>query len=115
MDSLTTRHCTPCEGGTPPLESKQVAEYLSGMPGWSLSGDEKSISRKVMFRNFHETMAFVNAVAWIAHQEDHHPDLEVGYRSAVVRYTTHAIEGLSDNDFICAAKVDALLAPQGSR
>ncbi|EGQ63942.1 pterin-4-alpha-carbinolamine dehydratase, partial [Acidithiobacillus sp. GGI-221] len=61
------------------------------------------------FKNFYETMAFVNAVAWISHREDHHPDLELGYNRCVVHYSTHAIGGLSENDFICAARVDALL------
>ena len=68
------------------------------------------IRRLFEFSNFHETMAFVNALAWIAHREDHHPDLEVGYRRCLVRYRTHAIGGLSENDFICAAKVERLTA-----
>jgi len=67
------------------------------------------IYREFTFKNYYKTMAFVNAVAWIAHQENHHPDLSVGYNRCLVRYSTHAIQGLSENDFICAAKVDALM------
>jgi len=77
---------------------------------WSMSGDGRSISREFRFPGYGRTMAFVNAVAWIATVEGHHPDLRVGYNTCVVAYTTHAIGGLSDNDFICAAKVDRLLA-----
>jgi 4a-hydroxytetrahydrobiopterin dehydratase len=69
----------------------------------------QAIRREFRFKNFYETMAFVNAVAWISHREDHHPDLELGYNRCVVHYSTHAIGGLSENDFICAARVDALL------
>jgi 4a-hydroxytetrahydrobiopterin dehydratase len=76
---------------------------------WMLSGDNKSISRTFRFRNYYQTLAFVNALAWIAHGEDHHPDLEVGYNRCLVRYSTHTVNGLSENDFICAARIDALL------
>jgi 4a-hydroxytetrahydrobiopterin dehydratase len=70
---------------------------------------EQAIRREFRFKNFYETMAFVNAVAWISHREDHHPDLDLGYNRCVVHYSTHAIGGLSENDFICAARVNALL------
>ena len=104
---LAQRKCKPCEGGVPPLDQSEIDRLLQGLDGWTYAGGE--ISRDYGFRNFHETMEFVNAVAWIAHREDHHPDLEVGYRHCRVRYSTHAIGGLSENDFICAARVDALL------
>ena len=71
---------------------------------------DKVLVKTYHFLNYYETMAFVNAVAWIAHRENHHPDLEVGYKECCVRYSTHAIGGLSENDFICAAKVDRLLS-----
>ena len=74
------------------------------------SGDLKLLSKAFRFDDYHRTMAFVNAVARIAHREDHHPDLEVGYSTCVVRYSTHSIGGLSHNDFICAAKIDRLLS-----
>ena len=106
--NLKAKRCKPCEGGTKPLGSGDVERYLAHLPGWEASGG--AIARRFGFKNFYETMAFVNAVAWIAHGEDHHPDLEVSYRGCLVRYTTHAVGGLSENDFICAAKVDALLS-----
>lgn len=108
LRELAAGHCTPCAGGTPPLEPQRVRRLLAGLPGWGLDG--AGIARTFEFRNYLRTMAFVNAVAWIAHRENHHPDLEVGYNSCRVRYTTHAIGGLSENDFICAAKVEGLLA-----
>ena len=104
---LTSRHCQPCEAGTPPLGQKTIAAYLEQLPEWELT--DNAISRKFEFRNYYQTMAFVNAVAWLAHSENHHPDLAVSYRFCTVRYTTHAIGGLSENDFVCAAKVTALL------
>jgi 4a-hydroxytetrahydrobiopterin dehydratase len=109
MNDLTARHCKPCEGGAPPISGNDARNYLQKIPSWTLSDRGKSIQRGFKFKNFHRTMEFVNALAWIAHQEDHHPDLEVGYNRCTVRYSTHAIGGLSENDFICAAKIDALL------
>ena len=109
MTQLVAKHCKPCEGGVPPLTSAEVQRMLGEVEGWSVSDDSKRISRKFSFKNYWQTMAFVNAVAWIAHQEDHHPDLTVSYDNCVVSYSTHAIAGLSENDFICAAKVSRLL------
>lgn len=109
MEKLTDKHCKPCEGGVAPLSRKDAEKLLEQVDSWSLSQDGKEIHRSFKFKNFHRTMEFVNALAWIAHREDHHPDLEVGYNKCTVRYSTHAIGGLSDNDFICAARVDALL------
>ena len=107
MEDLTQRHCLPCKAGAAPLDREQ-AGALRG-EGWMLNKSVTAIERDFEFKNFHRTMEFVNAVAWIAHREDHHPDLEVGYKHCRVVYTTHAIGGLSENDFICAAKIDALL------
>lgn len=109
MSELQQRHCVPCEGGIPPLDRSQ-AQALMGQinPDWELSEDSLQIARTFRFKSYYKTISFVNAVAWIANAEDHHPDMEVGYSRCVVRYTTHAIKGLSDNDFICAAKIDAL-------
>ena len=110
MSDLTSKSCKPCEGGVDPIDPTQAKlEMQSLNPAWTLSEDGKSISRSFGFKNYYETMAFVNAVAWVAHREDHHPDMEVGYNRCLVRYSTHAIAGLSENDLICAAKVDALL------
>jgi 4a-hydroxytetrahydrobiopterin dehydratase len=80
---------------------------------WRLEAGDREISRTFVFGNYYQTMAFVNALAWIAHAEDHHPDIEVGYSRCHVRYSTHAIGGLSENDFICAARLDALLPVPG--
>ncbi len=108
MTELSARKCEPCGGGTQPLNEVMVKGYLSELPGWEQVGTE--IQKTFTFHNFHETRAFVNAAAYIAHQEDHHPDLEVSYKKCKVRYSTHAIGGLSENDFICAAKIDALIS-----
>jgi 4a-hydroxytetrahydrobiopterin dehydratase len=109
MSDLIRKRCAPCAPGTPALGSERVKELLAELEGWSVDADGKHISRTFTFKNFHETMAFVNAVAFVAHREDHHPDLEVSYKNCRVRYNTHTVNGLSENDFICAAKIDALL------
>lgn len=110
-ERLTEQKCQACEGGTPPLTSAEVERLLAEIDdAWSHDADAAALRREFRFRNFHHTIGFVNAVAWIANREDHHPDLEVGYNRCVVTFTTHAIGGISRNDFICAAKVDNLLA-----
>ncbi|BAU48164.1 pterin-4-alpha-carbinolamine dehydratase [Sulfurifustis variabilis] len=109
MSDLKQEHCKPCEGGVDPLDRTAAQNLLSQARGWTLNDPATEISRTYSFKNFYETMAFVNALAWVAHKEDHHPDLEVGYKRCRVRYTTHAIKGLSMNDFICAAKVNDLI------
>ena len=103
---LARQKCKPCEGGVSPLTHEESALLLGQLKGWRLDGGV--ITRTFEFTDYYQTMAFVNAVAWLAHREDHHPDLTVGYNRCRVDYTTHAIGGLSENDFICAAKVDAL-------
>jgi len=105
-DDLKSGHCKPCESGAPPLQTELIENYLSSLPGWELING--GISKKFEFRNYYQSMAFVNAVAWIAHTENHHPDMEVSYKFCRVNYMTHSIGGLSENDFICAAKVNAL-------
>jgi len=104
---LARRRCKPLEGGQP-LAATEAKRYLEQVPGWAVEGGT-AIRKAFDFRNFHETMGFVNAVAWIANREDHHPDLTVGYKCCEVRYSTHSVGGLSENDFICAAKIDELL------
>ena len=108
MTDLESRHCKPCEGGVEPLDADAARDLLRAIDGWELHADGKEIAKEFGFRNFYRTMSFVNAVAHIANIEGHHPDLEVGYSRCLVRYTTHAIGGLSENDFICAARIDAL-------
>ena len=107
MNELARKKCRPCEGGVAPLGAAQVGPMLKGLEGWLLEG--KAIAKTYRFANHFETMAFVNAAAWVSHREDHHPDMEVGYNSCRVRYSTHSVGGLSENDFICAAKLEALL------
>ena len=110
MSDLIRKRCAPCAPGTPALDRARVAELLSELQGWSLGADGKHIVKSFGFKNFHETMAFVNALAWIAHREDHHPDLEVSYKTCKATFWTHTVGGLSRNDFICAAKINALLS-----
>ena len=104
---LANRRCQPCEKGTKPLDATRVAAMLAQVPGWEHQGGQ--IVKTFSFKNYYETMAFVNAAAWVSHREDHHPDLEVGYNRCRVRYSTHSVGGLSENDFICAAKLESLL------
>ncbi len=111
MGNLTEKRCKPCEGDVEPLAGDNAARLLAELHNdWSIGAGDKEISRDFEFGGFLRTMSFVNAVAWIANAEGHHPDLEVGYKHCLVRYTTHAIGGLSENDFICAAKIDELVA-----
>jgi 4a-hydroxytetrahydrobiopterin dehydratase len=88
------------------LNDTEIKAGLAQLTGWEASGGR--IAKTYAFKNYHETMAFVNATAWVSHREDHHPDLEVGYNQCTVRYTTHDVGGLSQRDFACAAKIDAL-------
>lgn len=107
--SLQTRHCKACNSQTPPLSEAQYGKLLAQLSAeWKRVDSPPAITREFRFKNFYQTVAFVNAVAWIANGEDHHPDLEVSYNRCLVRYSTHAIGSLSENDFICAAKIDAL-------
>ncbi len=108
MSDLTEKRCVPCEGGIPALDEAEASALMSQVKDWALADDARSIERVFTFKDFHRTMAFVNAVAWVAHREDHHPDMEVGYNRCRVVYSTHAVNGLTENDFICAAKINAL-------
>ena len=103
---LAKRKCKTCDGGVAPLNADAVARLLKQLQGWSC--DNGVIAKTYAFKNYCQTMAFVNATAWISHREDHHPDIVVGYNQCRVSYVTHAVNGLSENDFICAAKLDAL-------
>lgn len=111
MSELKDKRCRPCEGGVEPYTAAEARAMLGQLhPDWRLVNDGKALRRELKFRDFHRTMSFVNALAHVANVEDHHPDLEVGYNYCHVTFTTHAIGGLSENDVICAAKADALLA-----
>jgi 4a-hydroxytetrahydrobiopterin dehydratase len=109
MTDLAQRRCVPCEGGIPPLNPAECATRLGLIDaGWQLAEEGRALRRELKFLDFYRTMSFVNALAHVANIEDHHPDLEVGYNYCRVRFSTHAIGGLSENDFICAAKLDLL-------
>ena len=109
MTELADRKCVPCEGGVSPLTRAAAEEVLLRLhEDWQLVADGTALQREWRFKDFFRTMSFVGAVAHVANLEDHHPDLEVGYGYCRVRYTTHAIGGLSENDFILAAKIDEI-------
>jgi 4a-hydroxytetrahydrobiopterin dehydratase len=106
VSDLSSGRCKPCEGGVAPLQEQEIRNLLRQLDGWTLANGR--IVKTYDFKDYYQTMAFVNAAAWISHREDHHPDTTVGYNRCRVEYVTHAINGLSENDFICAAKLDKL-------
>ncbi len=109
MNPLAGKKCVPCEGGVPPLTAAEAGALRGQLhTDWRVAEDARSLARSFEFRDFYRTMSFVNAVAHIANVEDHHPDLSVGYNRCRIVYRTHSIGGLSENDFICAAKIDLL-------
>ena len=107
LSNLTSKQCKPCAAGAAALSPDKVNSLMQQLDDWTLY--DRIIGKTFEFKNYYQAMAFVNAVAWLSHREDHHPGMMVGYNKCHVEYTTHAINGLSENDFICAAKVDALL------
>jgi 4a-hydroxytetrahydrobiopterin dehydratase len=106
--NLLKKHCVPCEGGMPPLNREQIEKYSKETPDWKVV-DDKKITKEFKFKDFVAAMAFVNKVAEIAENEGHHPDIYIYYNLVRFELTTHAMKGLSENDFILAAKIDALL------
>lgn len=108
MSALANKRCKPCEGNVTPLEPRRARELLAEVAGWRIDAEGSGINREFQFRDFHETMAFINALAWVSNQQGHHPDFEAGWGYCRVRFTTHAIGGLSENDFICASRINAL-------
>jgi 4a-hydroxytetrahydrobiopterin dehydratase len=106
MTDLLHQRCAALSG--PAMSDADIKRHLAQVSGWKLV--DGKIEKTCGFRNYYETIAFVNAVAWIAHTEDHHPELQVTYNRCIVRFDTHSVGGISMNDFICAAKVDALVA-----
>lgn len=108
MEPLEDRKCVPCEGGVEPLNPEEAAELQKQLDDWSLIDGAHLLAKHFMFKDFKETMKFVNEVARIAEEEGHHPDMTVSYDSVTIELMTHAIGGLSENDFILAAKVDKI-------
>lgn len=109
MTDLLQQQCQACEGSIAPMTASEIQTLREKTPLWQVNAEGTTIERHFNFKSFLPVMAFANAVAWIAHQQKHHPDMTLGYNYCTVRYTTHAISGLSENDFICAAKIDTLL------
>lgn len=103
---LTQKNCKGCTGDMPALRQPEIDHLLQQLEGWQQY--DRIIRKTYRFKDYYQTMAFVNAIAWLSHREDHHPQLSVSYKECQVEYTTHIIHGLSENDFICAAKVEAL-------
>lgn len=108
MADLLAKHCVPCDSLTKPFTRTQAESYLPNLPNWELSDDAEKISRKFKFQNFAEALAFVNRVGAIAETENHHPNVKLGWGYAKVEISTHAIGGLSENDFILAAKINQI-------
>jgi 4a-hydroxytetrahydrobiopterin dehydratase len=111
MTDLSQKRCVPCEGGVPPLDlaaATKLREQLDKR--WRLVREGKALEASFRFDNYWQTSAFVNAVVWIAHTQNHHPEIAFGYQQATITWWTHAVDGLSENDFICAARIDTLLA-----
>lgn len=106
--TLAQKKCIPCQGGVPPLTRDKAREYLAQTPGWSLDAEAVRLSRTFKFKNFSQALAFVNSVGAAAEAEGHHPDITFGWGYVTVTFFTHKIKGLHENDFIMAAKVDAL-------
>jgi 4a-hydroxytetrahydrobiopterin dehydratase len=109
-NDLSNQHCQPRKGKEHAIAPHQVQELLAQLPGWELANDGKAIVKDFRFEDFHRTLGFINAVGFMANREDHHPDLKAGYGHCQVLWSTHDVGGLSLNDFVCAARVEALLA-----
>lgn len=108
--SLLQKHCVPCEGGATPLTGEELNNYVKAVSGWQIDGDKKKIKREFAFKNFSQALAFVNKIGALAESENHHPDVLLhGYKHVTITLSTHAIGGLSENDFILAAKINKLL------
>jgi len=111
MNDLTKKKCAPCEGGVLPFDTYEIHKYQKKVDGWDILKNEKKIFylyKKYNFKNFLESQNFINKVGGISENEGHHPDISFGWGYAEIKITTHAIEGLSENDFILAAKIDQL-------
>jgi len=108
MKQLALRQCRPLPKGTAPLSAPEVGALLRDYPDWKIH--QGAISKTFVFSDYHQTLAFVNAVAWIAQRQDHHPELNVFYDHCRVSFNTHSIGGISENDFICAARIEGLFA-----
>ena len=112
MNDLLNKKCVPCEGGVLPFDISEIHKYQKKVDGWNILTNEKKIfflNKKFQFKNFLDSLNFVNKVGQISENEGHHPDISFGWGYVEIKITTHAIEGLSENDFILAAKIDQLI------
>jgi 4a-hydroxytetrahydrobiopterin dehydratase len=110
MNDLSQKKCVACEGNVAPLHAEQIKNLLPQLTqDWKVMSQPDRLQLHLSFKNFYQTMSFINALAYIANQENHHPDLKVSYNNCEINWTTHAIKGLSLNDFICAAKTEKLI------
>lgn len=107
--ALTEKTCTPCQGGTPPMERAEAERHAEQLPEWEIVGEPMRLRRAFRFRDFRATLAFVNQVGELAEQEQHHPEIHFGWGHAEIEIWTHKIDGLHENDFILAAKIDQLI------
>ena len=103
-------HCESCHAGMPLLTAKALSQALVQLPGWEHQPEEKLIQKRFQFKGFYKTIAFVNAIAWIVQQEQHHPDMQVGYNYVLVQFQTHEAGGVTKNDIICAKRVEELMS-----
>ena len=113
MSDLLNKKCVPCEGGVLPFDISEIHKYQKKVDGWNIIKNEKEkffLNKKFNFQNFSESQEFVNKVGLISEEEGHHPDILFGWGYAEIKITTHAIEGLSENDFILAAKIDQIIS-----
>jgi|SRR5665213_810295 len=108
--NLADKHCKKCGPGTPALNAMEAGTFLGTLPQWRLESGGTAIARDFVFDTYWAGLGFVNAIAWMAQQQGHHPDMALGYKKVKVLYSTDAAKGLTENDFICAAKVDQLSA-----
>ena len=106
---LSSKKCIPCEGGVDPINRDQALKLISKLDkGWQLSIDNRNITKDFKFKNHYEVISAINLIAWVSHKEDHHPEITFGYSNLSIKFFTYAIDGLSENDFICAAKLDKI-------
>lgn len=108
LTSLSQEFCSALDSNMPTLDASTAQQLAELVDGWQISADSKSITKQFKFSNYYETIAFVNSVAGIVHQQDHHPTLNVSYNQCLITYNTHSVGGLSRNDFICAARINQL-------
>ncbi len=107
---LSNKKCVPCEGGVDALTKDQASNLMIKLDkNWVLANNNKSISKDFKFKNHYEVISAINLIAWISHKEDHHPEITYGYSNLSIKFFTYAIDGLSENDFICAAKIDKVM------